>query len=110
MDRTPDRLGDVGDMTAAPDSQLISEQPPAPRPTSPDRSLANDAAVRAVAGLDGSGLDHIARVRDAYFERRVKEVARRSAVQSRSESFVDPAVQPHEVATRSKGEPEEVDS
>jgi hypothetical protein len=92
---TLDRLAYVRNDAIAPASQLVAEEPEAPRPATPDSTLGDHPAIGAVAVGDGGLLDHEPPFRHPHHKRRVVEVTRRSPPEPRCHRFEDASIEPH---------------
>jgi hypothetical protein len=108
--RAIDGFRDVRNDTVAPTADLVAEQlQPTCRPCS-DRSLGDNATLRAVAGPNRRLLYDVPSVRHVDFERGVVQVALISPLDSRRESLEHAAVQSDRVTAGSEREPIQVDS
>jgi hypothetical protein len=106
--RAVDGLGDVRDVAAAPEPDLVAEDPKAPRPASADGALGDDAALLAAPVVNRRLLDHERSLRNFDLKRGVVEVARWPPLQPRRKRLVEATVEPDEVPARAEGQPVQV--
>ena len=85
-------LGDVRDMSTAPKTDLIAEDPKPACPATADSAFGDDAPLLAAQVWDRSLLDHERPLSDFNLERRVVEITCRTPLHPRRQRLVDPTV------------------
>ena len=108
--RASDCLGDVWDDPITPAANLVPKDPKAPCPTRSDCAFRNDTPLGPVGIANRGLLDHEPSLRHVDDERRVIEIAGRTASQSCCNCLVDAAVEPHRMTTRAERQPVEIDT
>jgi hypothetical protein len=101
-------LGDVRNVSAAAQANLVAEDPKAARPVAANGALGDDSPLAATPVVDRRLLDHVFCLGQLQLQRGVVEVARRSSLQSCRDGLVDATVEPDEVAARPERQPVEV--
>ena len=90
-------LRDVRDVPAAPETDLVAEDPEAARPPSADGAFGNDSAVLAAPVMDRRLLDHEFSLWDLDLQRGVVEVAHGAPFQASRHRLVKATVEPYEM-------------
>ncbi|MFL5889391.1 MAG: hypothetical protein ACJ76M_09930 [Solirubrobacteraceae bacterium] len=107
--RAVDGLGDVGNLSATPDADLVAKDPePAGRATA-DGASGDDAPIGGAQVRDRCLLDHVRLLQELDLEGGVVEVAPRTPLDARRERLVDATIEPDEVAARAERQPVEID-
>ena len=96
-------------MSAAPEPDLVAEDPKSARPATADGAFGDDAALLAAPVGDRRLLDDELRLRDFDLERGVVEVTGRTPLHPRRQRLVDATVEPDEVPARAERQPVQVD-
>src|SRR3954447_6134021 len=94
--RTLYRFGDVRNIPAAPEPDLVAERPKSACPPTADRALGHDPPVLAAPVVDRRLLNDVRRPWKLHLERRVVEITRRTPLQPRRDRLVHATIEPDE--------------
>ena len=86
-------LSDVGDVSAAPETDLVAEDSEAARPQSADGTFGDDSPVLAAPVVYRRLLDHVRSLWEFDLQRRVVEVVCAAALQAGGQCLVETAVE-----------------
>jgi hypothetical protein len=107
--RTLHGLGDIRNVSALPQPDLVAEDPESTCPPAADGALGDHAALLAAPVVDRRLLDDESAVWDFNLERGVIESTCGAMLQSSRHRLVYAPVEPYEVPTGAEGQPVEVD-
>src|SRR4051794_9984338 len=106
--RTVYGFGDVRNIPAAPEPDLVAEDPKSACPATADRALGHDAPVLAAPVVDRRLLDDVRRPLKRHLEGGVVEITRRTPLQPRHDRLVRATVEPDEMPSGAERQPVQV--